>query len=85
MIVAAAIKAGRGMTCSMPKPCRHVDIQREMEIGHGIAIAESDKGFLDDRGRFLGRHEAAVHACAAGQVKQQAINWNLGLFSEDLW
>jgi hypothetical protein len=50
-----------------------------------FSAQNAESGFLDDAGRFLRRKAAAQHAWRAGQVTHEKINWNLGLFSEDLW
>ena len=82
MIVAAAIRAPDERVFSLPKPARHSDVVRSFRDEIPVVFTP---GFLDDSGRFLGRMQAAAHAVACSQVRIDAINLNLGLFTEDLW
>lgn len=86
MIVAAAILLG-GKVHSMPRPARHVDIRVKLR-SEGVLTTLGgigEPGFIDEAGLFRLRRAAALHAERCGQVKAEAINWNLGLFTEDLW
>lgn len=82
MITHVAIKYD-GMVYSLPKPNRHHDVIRM--IG-GIAGPDV-QGFLDDKGYFLTRKQAFIHAQFHGQVLPRAPGQYNGdqLFSEDLW
>lgn len=82
MIVAAAIKSGN-VIYQVPAPGRHIDVA--IARGKAGINAPGEHGFVDDSGCFLRRKPAALHALRCGQVKEEAINWNLGLYSEDLW
>jgi hypothetical protein len=86
MIAAAAIRLG-GQVHSLPQPARHVDIRVKLRSEGVLTTAGGvgEAGFLDEMGFFLLRSQAALHALKCGQVEREKINWNLGLFSEDLW
>jgi type IV secretory pathway protease TraF len=83
MIVAAAIRTPTRVH-SIGKPKRHADIVSVIRPSDP-AVVDGERGFLDEQGRFLRRKAAAMHAVKCGQVKREAINWNLGLYSEDVW
>lgn len=79
LIVAAAIRCN-GVIISVERPGRHGDCINFM---HRLRLGYSDQGFLTNRGRFVGRVEAAEIVEASGQgSKRDGIN---GLFSEDMW
>ena len=82
MIVAAAIVAPDGRVFSLQRPARHIEVVRSFRSEIPVVFTP---GFLDNSGRFLGRMQAAAHAVACDQVRIDAINLNLGLFTEDLW
>jgi hypothetical protein len=44
----------------------------------------TNQGFVTDKGNFVGRHEAARIAIAAGQVKRDKLHKGVYLMSEDL-
>jgi hypothetical protein len=77
MIVAAAIRAKNGCVWLGKRHC------------HILADAAGSlkgcpQGFINDRGCFLDREEAAQEALACGQIKQLRYN-STKLYSEDLW
>ena len=45
---------------------------------------KSIQGFVDDKGNFLNRKDAADHALACGQIAKLKYSTR-DLFSEDLW
>lgn len=81
MIVAIAIRFA-GQVYSMPKPAKHLHLMLEWidklpDIDTGI------KGFLDDKGNFLTRAEAGIHALTCGQVA--GLPTFRQFQSDDLW
>ena len=78
-IVAAVIRYADGVL-SLPPPNRHLDI---VAVRDGVTDDSDVRGFITDTGEFLGRREAAAHACGAGQVK--ALRSPPGLTTDDLW
>jgi len=98
MIVAAAIRKD-GITYSMPKPARHhTIIHAAPRLGSIFRrlirkswLRDGEQGFLTDKGDFLKRVPAGIHAERCGQVHpgianiQHEFNPVIGLFSEDLW
>jgi hypothetical protein len=68
---------------SLPQPFRHHDVIRQI----GGIYGEDIQGFLTDKGHFLNRAQAFVHAQFHGQVKPRGVNEYNGneLYSEDLW
>jgi hypothetical protein len=85
MIETAAIYLN-GKVFTVPRPGRHCDVRALMaRKSVDCGMSDGEPGFMDDAGRFLRRKAAATHAVKAGQVKREAVNWNLGLFTEDLW
>lgn len=86
MIVAAAIHLPDGLVISIPAPYRHHHIIRAMnaaELSPGLIHGE--QGFLDDKGIFRGRIEAAEMAIAEGQLLNDGLIAPHSLYSEDLW
>ena len=89
VIVAAAIKFG-DLICFVSRPGRHHNVIRQCAkngmptpIGHGPGVIQ---GFINQRGVFLDRHQAAQDVLECKQpLRSSSINMNLGLFSEDLW
>jgi hypothetical protein len=84
VIVAAALRMIDGTVRSLAPPARHVDIEIVCRQA-GINVLGADKGFVLDDARWARRKPAARHAVQCGQVDGEKINWNLGLFTEDLW
>ena len=87
MIVAAAIHMPNGLVVSMPAPHRHHHIIQAMnDAGMLSYLIRGEQGFLDDKGNFWSRIEAAEMVMFEGQT---LIGGKLtappGLFSEDLW
>lgn len=80
-IVAAAVQID-GVTHSMPAPARHHTVLHALVSYPDEALC-APQGFLTDRGRFVGRVEAAQIALTAGQIER--LQWPPQLYSEDLW
>lgn len=74
-----------GVVWSLPKPYRHGHIHALVGLLNppGLNTKVEVQGFLDNRGRFLMRHEAEVVARACGQLTGELIGSILT--SEDLW
>lgn len=94
MIVAAAVKMG-DLICTMPPPNRHHNILWAIDGVHPdrpdekkkfivSPAAKGEQGFIDDKGNFVGREIAAIHAAHYGQLKKSLIA-PPNLYSEDLW
>ena len=84
-IVAAAI-CNDGLIYSLPKPARHGDVLKAMDLMGIDAMAEGypdAQGFLTSRGGFVKRRKAAGIAIKAGQITEP--QWPPHLYSEDLW
>ena len=64
---------------------RHNDIIRMMSAaGMSLPVTKGAvQGFIDDKGDFLTRQQAEVHARACGQLTKPCIG--SVLTSEDLW
>jgi len=82
MIAQAAIKQN-GVIYTLPRPARHVDVIKHM-AQRGLTSVDGVQGFLDIKGNFLAREEAATRALSCGQVKELKFQPNK-LFSEELW
>lgn len=81
MITHVAIKY-KDKVYSLPQPWRHHDVIRQIGGIYGPDV----QGFLTDKGHFLTREQAFVHAQFHGQVKRGPNDYNGDqLFSEDLW
>ena len=52
-------------------------------IGMGLVFKGCEQGFLNDKGEFLNRRDAAKEALECGQI--QKLNWPPNLYSEDLY
>lgn len=102
MIIAAAIKFtgvdGRDFICHVPAPGRHshvldslhLQFKKHEEKNHdrsNQSYVTEEKGFLTDKGEFLGRRGAMMHARDCKQFKPKGSKgYNSDeLFSEDLW
>ncbi|WP_376704732.1 hypothetical protein RQ479_08285 [Mesorhizobium sp. ISC25] len=81
-IVAVAIRH-RGLVVTLPAPARHCDVLRPLYDLTKELVALRNQGFLTSNGRFVGRHEAAVVAVKAEQIRDP--QWPPELYSEDLW
>ena len=73
----------------MPRPARHGEISYQIAIsdsGWPTARREgrAEQGFLDDRGAFMDRMEAAAIAIESGEIGDVG-HPHAGLFTEDLW
>jgi hypothetical protein len=66
---------------------RHVDLENFVRKHDSDDLTHCERGFICRArpGEFLTRKQAAHIAVASGQVAAEKINWNLGLFTEDLW
>lgn len=89
MILGVAFKFANGETVELPKPNRHHHIIRHLhdtDRGNGLAGTKHTQGFVDEKGNFLDREEAARHAREIGQIGAvKRTNPQHVLFSEDLW
>lgn len=104
MIVAAAVRFPardkykpevKDFICFVPAPGRHHNVLHSLHQQFGAGAARSGtsyggevQGFLTDKGAFLGRREALIHARECGQQllrKHDEGYQGDELFSEDLW
>lgn len=95
MIVAAAIRI-KGVVWTLPRPARHGHIIYAYVCVNGddsFVNAETkrdDQGFINDKGNFMNRAEAAEHFLACGQPYSDRCDIKTLkkckiLFSEDVW
>lgn len=92
MITQAAIMH-KGRVWTLPRPARHHHVIRAIHsvlegyesLNDVIVVSQASQGFLDDKGNFFDRIEAAHHALACKQLKQCDMTAPPRLFSEDLW
>lgn len=83
MITHVAIKKD-GKVYSLPKPNRHHNVIQHMaRVLKMPTPITGEQGFVDDKGRFLGREDGRAHALKIGQV-EKTLEPDL-LYSEDLW
>ena len=75
----------QGVTYSLPKPYRHHDVIRDIVVRTGGPVGLNQQGFLTDKGLFLDRRKALVHAYVFRQVTDPAKIRGGQLYSEDLW
>lgn len=69
-----------GKVYSLPKPARHHNLRSVVPGGY----IPYDQGFIDHRGCYLDRFEAAAHAIDCKQITR--LNWpHMGLDSKDVW
>lgn len=81
MIVAVAIEL-KGQIYWSPRPAKHLNLM----LKHLDQVPDIDsglKGFLDDKGNFLDRTKAGIHALACGQVA--GLPTFRQFQSDDLW
>lgn len=72
----------RGTILSLPAPNRHCHlIWANLDENGKCHCPFEDSGFLDDKGNFLDREQAAIHAMACGQIPPGVVY----LYSEDVW
>ena len=96
MITHVAIKFD-GRVWSLPKPYRHCHIMHMIvnlskvfgdwtgdKFEQVISHNDYDSGFLDDKGLFLNRKEALVHASSLTQLNESPV-YGDELFSENVW
>lgn len=77
----------KGVVYALPAPSRHPDCWHAFRVltGECTSMLRIVEGFLDNRGKFVSRYDAARIAVKAGQVAEpQNIRW-IGLHSEDVW
>lgn len=95
MIVAAAVRYkpallpdATPLVIFVPAPARHSDILHALwQINRG-AHSDCEQGFINDRGEFMNRTDAFVHAIACDQkFTERSTRWEglHELYSEDLW
>ena len=87
MIIASAIKYHIDTTDSDVILCgrRHSDIINQLKLlgfKPHIGYKELEQGFIDNRGVFMNRYEAYLHAVSLQQIKKKKEEL---LYSEDLW
>jgi hypothetical protein len=73
-----------GKLYSLPKPNRHHHIIHQIHLDTGDTDIIGDQGFLDDKGNFLDRATALVHARACNQLNDRPL-WDDWLYSENVW
>ena len=81
-----------GIIWTLPRPARHHHIVWVMnKIGetlsddHPVMIYRREQGFIDDKGTFFNRIDAAVIAKECKQLLNGKLLAPPRLFSEDLW
>lgn len=88
MIIASAVKFHIDKTNEDVIMCglRHCDIYMQLkQLGFkpGVGYKKVEDGFLTDRGKFLNRKQAYMHAIDSRQIVSNVICREL--FYEDLW
>lgn len=90
MIAGVVVKIGDYMEIRLPKPNRHHDCFRHFEEITGITAPSTglktggdNQGFYTDKGVYLNRKHALLHARRCGQLTN--IYAKHFLFSEDIW
>ena len=84
-ITGVAIR-NEGIIYSLPSPSRHHHVIRYMNRKGFGPEHMIDQGFVTDKGRFVDRKEAALHARVSLQVPEiKKTDPQDELFSEDLW
>ena len=63
---------------------RHDSVIREIIMVHELSVEDTVNGFIDDKGNFLDRKEAAKHAFECGQLPNDKKCPEV-IISEDLW
>ncbi len=74
----------RGKVYSLPRPNRHHHVIQMIWDQTGLSVDNDTQGFLDDKGNFLNRKQAKLHATDCGQIINNT-NHSVVLFSEDIW
>ena len=89
MIVSGAVKIYIPKLTEMIMPVhRHKDARTIMTqlLGYDWSSYAYQDGFLTDKGEFLDRHTAAIHAYECGQLVEDAETERIEiLMTEDLW
>ena len=90
MIVGVVVKIGDSIEVRLPKPNRHHDCFRVFEEvtgknapSTGLRTGGENQGFYTDKGIYLNRRKAIIHAKRCGQIINPEARWYL--FSEDVW
>lgn len=78
-IKASAIKTPRGVVSKRP-PAHHVDVAAKDRKAGGAG--KGPRGFVTDKGEFVGRQKAKRIARKSGQA---TVRGKRGLHSEDVW
>lgn len=82
-----------GTVWSLPRPNRHNDLFRMFNNDYtqenhpelSSRIVGSEQGFIDEKGAFLNRKEAAIVAKKTNQILHGEYSEVEILYSEDLW
>ena len=82
MIILAAIKKN-AIVYKGTVGQRHSDILCDKSRPFGF-FKDGVQGFVDDKGIFYNRHDAAIHAFECGQLPNDDICPDI-IMSEDLW
>lgn len=88
--IASAAILYKGVIHSMPRPNRHHNIlwaySPDEKSGHITStLTKGEQGFIDERGNFLNRKDAAEIAAFWEQLKTGRLIASPNLFSEDMW
>lgn len=75
----------KGKLYSLPKPNRHHHIIHMIHLDTGDMGIFGDQGFLDDKGIFLCRACALLHAQACNQIIRDIRPKDCWLYSENIW
>lgn len=92
MITGVAMKSrSTELVTTLPKPNKHSDVIHACYqlFGKQMSHGEWVQGFVDDKGQFLDRHDAAKHVLECNQeLTERAFEtapYKDILFSEDVW
>lgn len=85
MITGSAVKRRDGTFLALPKPNRHHHVLRALVAEGEKTPIIGEQGFVDDKGNFLDRMQARMHAVECGQVEEDNLDHYREIFSEDLW
>ena len=90
MIIGVVVKVGDNIEVRLPKPNRHhhcfahfAEVTGKNAPSTGLRTGGENQGFYTDKGKYLNRRQAFLHAKRCGQIiNPEAHKY---LFSEDLW